>query len=46
MPRAANVVTEVETKLITLDRRAFKRLLGPLQEYLKRNMRIYEKYLL
>ncbi len=37
-PRAANVIAKTKLKLALLDRNCFKRLLGPLDEILKRNM--------
>jgi cAMP-dependent protein kinase regulator len=42
--RGANVIAETDVYLLVLDRRAFKRMLGPMQEYLKRNMEMYAKY--
>lgn len=42
--RAANIiVTSDEAKTLSLDRETFKRLLGPLDDILKRNMGNYEK---
>jgi len=43
-PRAASVIAKTECKLLTLDRTAFKRLLGPLDDLLKRNADAYQKY--
>ena len=43
-PRAASVIAKTKCKLITLDRLAFKRLLGPLEKLLKRNSEMYQKY--
>jgi len=43
-PRAANVMAQSEVKLIQLERKSFKRLLGPLDDILKRNMNNYMKY--
>ena len=43
-PRAANVVAQTNLKLISLDRNSFKRLLGPIEEILKRNSEQYIKY--
>ena len=40
-PRAANVIAESDLKTICLDRKSFKRLLGPLDDILKRNMGNY-----
>jgi cAMP-dependent protein kinase regulator len=44
-PRAANVIATSEGKLISLDRKSFKRLLGPLDNILKRNMKNYANYM-
>jgi hypothetical protein len=30
---------------ISLDRKSFKRLLGPIEDILKRNAKAYEKYI-
>jgi cAMP-dependent protein kinase regulator len=43
-PRAANIVAKTPLKLISLDRNSFKRLLGPIEEILKRNSDQYVKY--
>lgn len=43
-PRAATIVAKTDCKLLVLDRVAFKRLLGPLEEILKRNSAVYAKY--
>eukprot|EP01016_Furgasonia_blochmanni_P018949 TRINITY_DN2135_c0_g1_i3.p1 TRINITY_DN2135_c0_g1~~TRINITY_DN2135_c0_g1_i3.p1 ORF type:complete len:226 (+),score=78.90 TRINITY_DN2135_c0_g1_i3:102-680(+) len=43
-PRAASIVAKSDLSLVSLDRNAFKRLLGPLDEILKRNFKRYEKY--
>lgn len=43
--RAANIiVTSEECLVLSLDRATFKRLLGPLDDILKRNMELYNKY--
>ena len=42
-PRAANVIAVNELKCLTLDRHSFKRLLGPLEDILRRNARSYEE---
>lgn len=44
-PRAANVIASSDGKLICLDRKSFKRLLGPLDVILKRNMKNYANYM-
>ena len=43
-PRAANVFAKGECKCICLDRKSFKRLLGPLNKILKRNMASYMNF--
>lgn len=43
-PRAANVIAKTHLKVATVDRSSFKRLLGPLEEILKRNMATYKTY--
>ena len=43
-PRAANVIAKTELTVVSLDRHSFKRLLGPIEEILKRNMDVYSKY--
>ena len=43
-PRAANIIAKTNIKVVWLDRDAFKRLLGPLEELLKRNTVMYAKY--
>ena len=43
-PRAANVIATTHLKCAIMDRRAFKRLLGPLEDILKRNASGYEGY--
>lgn len=43
-PRAANVIATSDCVLVSMDRHSFKRLLGPLENLLKRNFEIYEKY--
>ena len=44
-PRAANVVAKSDCKLACIDRDSFKRLLGPLDNILKRNMEAYKNYM-
>jgi cAMP-dependent protein kinase regulator len=44
-PRAASVVTRTRVKVASIDRNAFKRLLGPLEEILKRNAEKYKKFI-
>lgn len=42
-PRAATVNANSQLKLASIDRDSFKRLLGPLDDILKRNMEQYVK---
>ena len=44
-PRAATIIADTDCKLLTLDRMAFKRLLGPLENILQRNSENYTKYM-
>ena len=44
-PRAANVVAKTDCTLISLERKAFKRLLGPIEEILKRHSSSYKKFI-
>lgn len=43
-PRAANVIAKTDCKCVYLDRHSVKRLLGPLEKLLQRNMEVYDKY--
>lgn len=43
-PRAANVVATADCIMVSMDRHSVKRLLGPLEDLLKRNFEIYEKF--
>jgi cAMP-dependent protein kinase regulator len=44
-PRYANIVASSENvKVISLDRISFKRLLGPIEDILKRNMEKYKTF--
>ena len=43
--RAANIVAKGEIKCLKLHRDEFKRLLGPIEPILKRNMKIYISYI-
>ena len=42
-PRAANVRAVTDLKCLVLDRHSFKRLLGPLEDILRRNAKTYEE---
>jgi len=41
-PRAASVIAKTDCNVVSMDRHSFKRLMGPLEEILKRNMDSYE----
>ena len=43
-PRAANVIATTELTVVFMDRHSFKRLMGPLDDVLKRNLEVYEQY--
>ena len=43
-PRAANIIATTPLRLVMLDRHSFKRLLGPMEDILKRNMSVYEQF--
>lgn len=43
-PRAANVIAKTDCILVSVDRHSFKRLMGPLEGILRRNMEIYEAF--
>ena len=45
-PRACTVRTIGEVKTLELDRKTFRRVMGPLQEILKRNMAAYSQYIM
>jgi cAMP-dependent protein kinase regulator len=42
--RAASVVAKTPMKVAWIERKAFKRLLGPIEELLKRNTERYDKF--
>jgi cAMP-dependent protein kinase regulator len=42
-PRAASIVATSALKCVSLDRHSFKRLLGPLEDILKRNAQKYDE---
>ena len=44
-PRAASIIASNDCKLLSLDRLSFKRLLGPIENILKRNSEAYTKYM-
>jgi cAMP-dependent protein kinase regulator len=43
-PRAANIIAETKLQVVLLDRKSFRRLLGPIDQILMRNMENYSKY--
>ena len=44
-PRAANIVAKSEELVVvSMDRHSFKRLMGPMEDILKRNLDIYQQY--
>ena len=43
-PRAASVYAKTNLVVLKLDRLSFKRMIGPLEEILKRNMEMYKKH--
>lgn len=44
--RQASIKTETYCRVVSIDRDAFKRLLGPMEEILQRNMDKYKKFLI
>lgn len=44
-PRAASIVAKSKIKVASIDRNAFKRILGPLEDILKRNAEKYKKFI-
>lgn len=44
-PRAASIVARTKIKVASIDRNAFKRILGPLEDILKRNAEKYKKFI-
>ncbi len=44
-PRAASITAKSALKLASIDRDSFKRLLGPLDQILMRNMASYQNYM-
>ena len=43
-PRAANVIARSACVVVSMDRHSFKRLMGNLEEILKRNLEHYEQF--
>jgi len=44
-PRAASIVAKSKIKVASIERNAFKRILGPLEDILKRNAEKYKKFI-
>jgi len=44
-PRAANIIAKGQVCVVSLNRQAFKRLLGPLENILGRNEEEYKKFM-
>ena len=44
--RQASIKAETDCRVVSIDRDAFKRLLGPMEDILQRNMDKYKKYLM
>ena len=42
--RAASIIAESELQVILLERKAFRRLLGPVEQIMHRNIESYKKY--
>ena len=42
--RAATIIANTDCNLLSLDRKSFKRLLGPLEQILTKNSELYVKY--
>ena len=43
--RQATVKTDTYSRIVSIERDAFKRLLGPIEDILQRNMEKYKKYM-
>lgn len=43
-PRAANVIARTDCQVVSMDRHSFKRMLGPLEDILKRNTDLYLQF--
>ncbi len=43
-PRAANIIAQEDLTVLSLDRHSFKRLLGNMEDILKRNMDVYKQF--
>jgi cAMP-dependent protein kinase regulator len=45
-PRAANVIAKTDVRLVSVDRHSFKRLMGPIDDVMRRNMEVYEHFVM
>jgi cAMP-dependent protein kinase regulator len=43
-PRAANVITKTDCVIVAIDRHSFKRLMGPLDDIMRRKMEVYDNF--
>ena len=43
--RQATIKTDTDSRIVSIERDAFKRLLGPIEDILQRNMEKYKKYM-
>ena len=43
-PRAANVIARTNCRLVSIDRHSFKRMMGPLDTIMRRNMDVYDHF--
>jgi cAMP-dependent protein kinase regulator len=44
-PRAASIIAQTDVSVVYLDRNSFKRLIGPIDDILRRNFKRYEKFM-
>jgi len=44
-PRAANIIAETDVSVVYLDSASFRRLIGPIEDILKRNTVKYAKFI-
>ena len=44
-PRAANIIASSTLQVVSLERKSFRRLLGPIDNILMRNMENYSKFM-
>ena len=41
--RAANIIAKTDVKVASMDREAFRRLLGPVEDIMRRHMVVYDE---